>query len=136
MEHAFHAHGHQILVLGEDGRCAVPGLVGRLGRHPVDAIVGEEVDPLLPALAVEEVCLLVEELLHRVLDRQIASGLPRHLRGHRYPCMYCDQAFIWFRIGASEVPQFGAVSTTPSFSMSRPRWRAKLTQSPPSDDRP
>ena len=30
----------------------------------------------------------------------------------------------------------GAVSTTPFFSMSRPRWRAKLTQSPASEERP
>jgi len=50
--------------------------------------------------------------------------------------MYFAQAFIWPRIGASEVPQLGAVSTTPFFSMSRPKCRPKLTQSPPSDERP
>jgi len=50
--------------------------------------------------------------------------------------MYSAQAFIWPRIGASEVPMFGPVSTWPSFSMSRPKWRPKLTQSPPSEARP
>src|SRR5438309_915702 len=50
--------------------------------------------------------------------------------------MYCAQAFIWLRIGASEVLQFGAVSTVPSFSMSWPWWRPKLTQSPPSEASP
>ena len=35
--------------------------------------------------------------------------------------MYSAQAFIWLRIGASEVPMFGPVSTTPSFSVSRPK---------------
>ena len=50
--------------------------------------------------------------------------------------MYFAQAFIWLRIGASEVPWLGALETSPGFSMSWPWWRAKLTQSPPSEDRP
>jgi len=50
--------------------------------------------------------------------------------------MYSAQAIIWFRIGASDVPCFGALDTSPGFSMSCPKWRAKLTQSPPSDERP
>src|SRR6185503_7178981 len=84
------------------------------------------IDPVLPLLAIEEVGLAVEELLDLVLE----------IRRHRQPCMYCSHAFIWLRIGASEVPMSGAVATTPSFSMSRPWWRPKLTQSPPSDARP
>src|SRR2546423_6350201 len=122
MQHALHAHVHQVLVLGEDRRRAVPGLVGGIGRHPVDAVLGEEVDPVLPALVVEQVRLAIEELLDLVLVLHVF--------------MYCAQAFIWLRIGASEVPMFGAVSTRPPFSMSRPKWRPKLTQSPPSEDRP
>src|SRR6185503_3868926 len=75
-------------------------------------------------LAVQEVGLAVEKLLDLVLAV------------HRYACMYCTQAFIWLRIGASEVPMSGADSITPFFSMSRPWWRPKLTQSPPSDASP
>src|SRR5262249_43419891 len=143
VQHAPHAHGHQVLVLGEDRRHPVPGGMRGLGRHPVHAVVGEQVDVLLPALAVEDVGLAVEELLDRVLggavrrfrgtDRLLRRLLLRH---HCPVVMYCDHAFIWLRIGASEVPQSLAVSTMPSRSRSRPWWRWKLTQSPPSDDRP
>ena len=54
MQNALHAHLHQVLVLGEDGRLPVPGLVRRLGRHPVDTVGQEEVDPALPVLSVED----------------------------------------------------------------------------------
>jgi len=50
--------------------------------------------------------------------------------------MYFTQAFIWLRMGASEVPMFGPLSTTPFVSRSRPKWRPKVTQSPPSEARP
>src|SRR3989441_1182518 len=122
MQHALHAHVHQVAVLGEDRRYAVPVLVRRVGGHPVHAVRREQIDPVLPALAVEQLRLAVEKLLDLVLLL--------HAR------MYCAQAFIWLRIGASEVPQFGAVSTVPSFSMSWPWWRPKLTQSPPSEASP
>src|SRR6185436_65973 len=111
----------EVSVLGEDRGLAVPGLVRRVGRHPVDAVGREQIDPVLPLLAVQEVGLAVEKLLDLVLEV------------HRQLCMYWTQAFIWLRMGASDVPMPEAVSTTPFFSMSRPRWRPKLTQSPPSD---
>src|SRR5256885_2261783 len=122
VQHALHPDVHQVAVLGEDRRHAVPVLVRRVGGHPVHAVRREQIDPVLPALAVEQLRLAVEKLLDLVLLL--------HAR------MYCAQAFIWLRIGASEVPQLGAVSTVPSFSMSWPWWRPKLTQSPPSEARP
>src|SRR5690606_8661078 len=108
-------------------RHAFPGGMGRLGRHPVDAVVGEKVDPGLPLLAVQQLRLAVEELLDRVLCLEVR---------HRHPFMYRAQAFIWLRIGASDVSMFGPLSAAPFFSMSRPKCRAKLTQSPPSDASP
>ena len=50
--------------------------------------------------------------------------------------MNCAHAFIWLRMGASEVPLPGADSTTPPLSTSLPKWRWKLTQSPPSLESP
>src|SRR3954467_8579944 len=122
MQHAAHAYVHEVLVLGEDRGLPVPGLVGRVGRHPVDAVVGEEVDPRLPLLRIEQFRLLVEELLHLKLILHVF--------------MNCAQAFIWLRIGASDVPMFGPLSTVSPFVMSRPWWRPNVTQSPPSQDSP
>src|SRR3954452_20246980 len=126
MQDPAHAHIHQVLVLGEDRRHAIPGLVGGVRRHPVDAVFGEEIDPVLPALGVQQLGLPVEELLYLMLKRQVLL----------HACMYCAHAFIWLRIGASDVPMLGPLSTTPFFSMSRPKWRPKVTQSPPSEARP
>src|SRR5260221_7757927 len=123
VQHPELAHRHQVLVLGEDRRLAVPGLVRGIRRHPVDAVGCEEVDPRLPLPGVQQLGLPVEELLDVVL--QIHPGP-----------MYRAQAFIWFLIGASEVPIFGPEETSPAFSMSRPRWRPRLTQSPPSEASP
>jgi len=50
-------------------------------------------------------------------DRTRCDLLPpdRFLLRHHCPAvMYCVQAFIWLRIGASDVPQSFAVSTMPS----------------------
>src|SRR5258706_10781583 len=122
VQHAQLAHRHQVLVLGEDRRLALPGLVARVGRHPVDAVRREQVDPFLPLLGVEKLGLLIEKLLYVVLLF--------------HDCMYCAQAFIWLRMGASEVPIFGPEATASPCLRSRPRWRPRLTQSPPSEERP
>src|SRR5262249_19202793 len=108
VQHALHAYRHEVLVLGEDRGLAVPSLIRRVGRHPVHAVRREQIDPVLPLLAVQEVGLAVEELLDLVLEV------------HPQSCMYRAQALIWLRIGASEVPMSGADSITPFFSMSRP----------------
>src|SRR5882757_10616246 len=57
------SHGHQVAVFPEDRRHAVAG--GLLGcrRHPVSAVLGEQIDEILPVLAVEAFGLTVEELL-------------------------------------------------------------------------
>jgi hypothetical protein len=68
MQHALHSHVHQVPVLGEDRGHAVPVLVRRVRRHPVDAVVGEEIDPCLPLLRVEELGLPVKKLLDFVLQ--------------------------------------------------------------------
>src|SRR5256885_1327452 len=77
-----------------------------------------------------EVAHVVGPQLRLAVEKLLDLVLLLHAR------MYCAQAFIWLRIGASEVPQFGAVSTAPSFSISWPWWRPKLTQSPPSEASP
>src|SRR5262245_54447736 len=127
MQHALHAHVHQVLVFGEDCRHAVPRRVRGVRRNPVDAAGREEVDVVLPLFRIEQVRLVIEELLDRMLHVALR---------HRLFPMYCAHAFIWLRIGASDVPMFGPVSTTPAFSESRPKWRPNDTQSPPSDERP
>src|SRR5207245_3839081 len=73
----------QFLVLGDDRGHAVPSGVRRLGGHPVHAVLGEEVDVILPAFLVEELRLPVEKLLDRVL-RVVAVG-----RSPRSPGRQC-----------------------------------------------
>src|SRR6185436_12031263 len=122
MQHAFHPHRHQVLVLGEDRRHAVPGRMRGIRGDPVHAIGSKKIDVVLPLLRIEQIRLPVQELFYRVLDIVLL---------HRPFPMYCAHAFIWLRIGASDVPMFGLVSTRPGFSESRPKWRPNVTQSPP-----
>ena len=77
------SHGHQVAVFPEDRRHAVTG--GLLGcrRHPVGAVLGEQIDEILPALAVEAFGLAVEELLD-VTQRIVPIRLPRF--GSRLAC--------------------------------------------------
>src|SRR5262245_52329878 len=139
------SHGHQVAIFPEDRRHAVAG--GLLGcrRHPVGAVLGEQIDEFLPALAVEALGLPVEELLD-VAQRIAPVRLPEFrplrrgfrllllLRHQCTPFMYWVQALNWLRIGCSDVPMTEVVTSLVSWSCPALRW--KLTQSPPSDSRP
>src|SRR5262249_16469672 len=133
-------YGHEVAVFPEDRRNAVAGgLLGRR-RHPVGAVLGEEVDEVLPALAVEAFGLTVEKLLdvaQRACPerrRRILLRLFLLLRHQCVPSMYWAQALNWLRIGCSDVPMTEVVTSLVSWSWPALRW--KLTQSPPSDSRP
>src|SRR6185369_1110593 len=74
VRHAALADFHHQLVLGEDRRRAFPlRLLGR-DRHPVNAVVVEEIHPGLPLLVVQQFGLQVEQLLDLALQVGLAAG--------------------------------------------------------------
>jgi hypothetical protein len=57
-----HADLHHQPVLGEDGGLGQPVALARLDRHPIDPVIGEEVDPLLPAARIQQSRLAVQQV--------------------------------------------------------------------------
>src|SRR5476649_1411104 len=131
---ALGADGHQIAVLVEDRGHALAGRLLGLCRHPIDSVRGEEIDEIQPAALVEDLGLAVKKLLDFAQRPAADLGERRRRAAHRASPIHSAQARNWFRIGASLVPCRDV--TTPSTSSSWPALRWKLTQSPPSDDRP
>ena len=56
----------------------------RCRRHPVQTVYCEQVDVVLPALAVEQMGLLEEKLRHVVVGRKVGARRRGDVLGHDY----------------------------------------------------
>src|SRR4029077_16189354 len=85
-------------------------------RHPVVAVVGEQIEPFLEAVLVDQP-RLVEDEADEILVGRHAHRRVRHIDN----IMNLDQARNWLRICHSEVPLISAVSWSASAGSQR-RW--------------
>ena len=129
MQHALHAHRHQVLVLGEDRRRAVPVLCTR-ARAASSRRRRRRRGRSSPATASCRAGRPGGRGTARPRAASSAGHRPRaHFCAFIAPRMYSAQAFIWLRIGASEVPHVRARSRPRRPSRGRGRSGARSSPS-------